>query len=781
MCEEITPVHIVTYASRFQISRCPLLVSQRDMEHSRFHELASELRSRLTRLEEEHDRQVSELQVEIQQLRAFASGFSPRQGSTAFIGVDSASVPPVTSIGDGGSDDSVDDDGFDQAKHYFSGHGDPFLLDQCNEQASDHDGHQVPQNKTDVEIHCESMSGDNTQRESTNNTWESNFGGHAVENPNIVAEDADDTPNALVPSKGLSVRDMWSTGEESRNMSMAQLADPCSSEDETKNYINELQDFKDIGLRTFPTRAQSFSATKQKLSRFLLRPGSTLRICWDLLSISGLGFDMIFVPLQLSGLVSDGELSYKTDWFSRTFWTFDICASFLTGYYKDGDLVMDWNQIVTNYCHTWLPFDMFVVGSDWVLFIVSADSRVARLTRIGKYLRAVRTLRLFRLQQSALRHSADIFDSLVNDAVKSRFAIVKWLFLILIVYHFIACFWYALGTSNRNRGSPSWTDMFTSADVTEYRYVTSLQWTMSYFAGTSGGVYPKNIQERLFSLVMALFSLFVLSSLVSLVTSAVQSIQNAHVHEYEKMNQLRRFFRAYGLQAELCERVTKNAMHRHHLLANRIYPNHVELLSVVSGTLRGEILYKVWEKTFLKNRTLSLLCSLQMPMMQVVAVEALTVEVLAQQDFFFRSNEVAESILYVMHGEMQYAPDSGLGSYAGTVSDGSGNVHSTVVTAVVKKWLCEVALWTSWIHLGDLAASCVCDVACLSVDEFGKIARNHPEANNWLCLHATACVKKLNSRLRTEGKSSMVIYDLFGFSAQPASGDNTSSFALWDR
>jgi len=379
---------------------------------------------------------------------------------------------------------------------------------------------------------------------------------------------------------------------------------------------------------------------------------------------------------------------------------------------------------------------------------------------MGKYLRFVRTLRIFRLQKSAFRHSAELLEQMFSDAARARFAVFKWLVFVLVVYHFIACCWYTLGTRSKADGLTSWVDMFTRSDHEEYRYVTSLQWTMSFFAGTSGGVVPRNIHERMFCLIMALLSLFVLSSIVSLITSAIQGMQADSFHETLQLNKLRRFFRIHDLPAELCERVTKNAMHKSKVLLNRIYPHDVELLGLVSDTLRMEIMYSVWEPCLRQSNVFAPLCSSHKPVMQLIAQEAVQLKVLAAQDYAFHSNEEAESALYIICGNLHYTPDMTVVGHH-HVSN-STFARPLSVSADMQMWICEITLWAPWMHVGDLISSGDSDIACVIATGFSTIMKTHPDVLLPLSKQASEFVDTMNEVLKSNGRTMLTTFDLFG-------------------
>merc|ERR1712232_873912 len=105
---------------------------------------------------------------------------------------------------------------------------------------------------------------------------------------------------------------------------------------------------------------------------WMIRPNSTKRIAWDLLSAICIFYDVIMNPLQFLALPPSGFLD-STTWIARIFWTSDMPLNCITGFLKaDGMVEMRPRVVAWHYSKTWLVLDVIVVGGDWCEFIIEA-------------------------------------------------------------------------------------------------------------------------------------------------------------------------------------------------------------------------------------------------------------------------------------------------------------------------------------------------------------------------------------------------------------------------
>merc|ERR1719221_1104638 len=97
---------------------------------------------------------------------------------------------------------------------------------------------------------------------------------------------------------------------------------------------------------------------------------------------------------------------------SLFYWTFDVVASFLVGFYRqDGLMEMRPAFIARNYLKTWFGYDMVCITIDYVLFGIGfqgdlwvTDSIRLNVLRVSRSIRFLRVVKLKRRLSSTIRH-----------------------------------------------------------------------------------------------------------------------------------------------------------------------------------------------------------------------------------------------------------------------------------------------------------------------------------------------------------------------------------------
>merc|ERR1712232_66922 len=99
-------------------------------------------------------------------------------------------------------------------------------------------------------------------------------------------------------------------------------------------------------------------------------------------------------------------------------------------------------------------------------------------------------------------------------------------FFIILVNHVLACVWYKIGEENVP-GYGSWLEHNDMLDKsTAYQYFTALHFSLTQFTPASMDVHPRNLSERMFSVVVLIFALCIFSSFVSSITAAMTYLRN---------------------------------------------------------------------------------------------------------------------------------------------------------------------------------------------------------------------------------------------------------------
>ena len=193
-----------------------------------------------------------------------------------------------------------------------------------------------------------------------------------------------------------------------------------------------------------------------------------------------ISLDVVVIPVQLSFEPEDIPLTIVLFWVALVFWTLDMLLSFRTGYYTRGTEELHPRKIAKRYASTWMPLDILIVSSDWLVAASDLSRGGVSLARAGKTIRMLRILRSLRMLR--LAKLKKVFNTL-QDNITSQYAhimiyMLKLILLILIINHLIACLFYALSVGVQDLYLRTWVeDAKESLDWTQfYLYLTALHW-----------------------------------------------------------------------------------------------------------------------------------------------------------------------------------------------------------------------------------------------------------------------------------------------------------------
>merc|ERR1712226_1675413 len=142
------------------------------------------------------------------------------------------------------------------------------------------------------------------------------------------------------------------------------------------------------------------------------------------------------------------------------------------------------------------------------------------------------------------------------------FGLCKILIMMVIMNHYIACFWYGLSTllqdthstwTQKAFGDPDAEDAETPAIL--WAYTSSMHWSLTQFTPASMEIFPRNEYERLFNIVVILMALVVFSSFVSSITTAMTHIRNINAQKTKRETEIRSFFCEHKISPRLTSRV----------------------------------------------------------------------------------------------------------------------------------------------------------------------------------------------------------------------------------
>jgi len=440
-------------------------------------------------------------------------------------------------------------------------------------------------------------------------------------------------------------------------------------------------------------------------------PSSGKRLAWDLSGSSLIAFDVIMVPMGVFDLPNNGFFD-AMNWITLGFWSLDMIGSFFVGFVKDGTTVMDPWQVVKKYLGTWFLPDLIIVGADWMynMAAASGSSGVGDVGRFARVMRSVRTLRLVRLLKLG-RILRDIQDRIDSEYLAIVGDVAKLIFFVLFLGHLIACVWYAIGNAGRHGGADNWISAKQiDEEPLELRYVCALHWSLTQLMLESMDVEAQNIYERWFTIGTLNFGLLIFSSVVSRITNSMIQLQKMGANTTQQFWLLRRYCRERGVPKSLCQRVQKYLEYSCQKQEEHVQEGDVKILSLLSLQLREELTYAIAVPQLSTHLLFSTISQVSDVAMHRLSTFAIARRAFASEDSVFFNAEISSSMYFVSSGDLVYMRDN---------CDYTVNVGR-------EAWLCEVSLWTPWVHLGDLHATTECDMVCIDAPKFGETMKNNP-------------------------------------------------------
>ena len=417
-------------------------------------------------------------------------------------------------------------------------------------------------------------------------------------------------------------------------------------------------------------------------------PGSTFCSWWDTLGIMLLTYDLIVIPLRAFHLAESLFLSCMF-WIAHVYWNLAIPMSFIRAFDDSGILVLDLKRCARNYVQKgWFLFDLALVSFDWTI-IASDSSDSAGVARLSRTLRGLRFLRLLRLGR--LVRLGSLIQSL-QEQMSSRMANIQYSILKIVVQlmisnHIIACLWFLIGTEDHP--DSTWVESQGLKDKAPYvQYYTSLHWAYAQLGVGQTQIEAVNVNERIYSIIVAFLALINFSTMVSSMTSLFASLQKMKDEEVEQFTLLRRHLADNEIDPLLSHRITNFLRHTFDLKKKALSKDvNPPILEMLSKPLQEELQLQRHSECLQESAFLGMLLRAGDYNVHRVVCDIVTCcmqhSVLAL-DVIFSAGSVATKSFYVADGTCLYERES------------------LTLNTLSNVWVAEACLWTPWLHLGHL-------------------------------------------------------------------------------
>jgi len=531
----------------------------------------------------------------------------------------------------------------------------------------------------------------------------------------------------------------------------------------------------------------------------IIHPGSPFRTSWTFLSMALLGYDAVMTPMVVFDL-RDTLLLKVLALIISAFWLVDIPLNFMTAYIREnGSTETSRREIARRYFQTWLLFDLTVVTVDWTQLILDTTGgntsnslglvralRVMRLARLGRLLKAPAVL------ESILEKFASGVTGMRSERLVLILPMVKSVLLIVLLLHFMACAWFAIGSSSSHGWVDTQEEFLSGMHKPETQYATSLHWALTQFAG-SMDVYPRTLQERWFA-TCALFMGFMISiCFAAIITSSMTQVFIIQEHKASQFMRLRRFLVEAGVSQQLRERIRQNI--RYHFTRKELHTaeEDVELLAFATPLLRAELHRELYQPTLRVHPLFERLAETVFTARKLCDTAVSKMHV-SREDIVFSPGEVQEQpcMLVVMAGMFNYITGGPMPRQSSSIEDLNGDLpllnrgassskrpsQLSVTEVTWGMWLCEMHLWIQdWVFHGQLRAQTHSEMLLVDANGFCTATMHMPELLDYAAHFATLINgMPLPSDLGHKAESWEVVHSTYGLTVPLSDGHSTEEF-----
>ncbi|CAE7334573.1 unnamed protein product, partial [Symbiodinium microadriaticum] len=196
---------------------------------------------------------------------------------------------------------------------------------------------------------------------------------------------------------------------------------------------------------------------------------------------------------------------------------------------------------------------------------------------------------------------------------------------------------------------------------------------------------------------------------------------------------------------DLSQRVTRFLQHAYRQRSSRTADSEVAIFGLLSKPLNAELQFTRYKDCLYSLTLLRKILTNEDVLYQAetvaqkLAVKALTTVQLAQNDMVFNRGAVADTTYFSLDENLRYFH---------YVEDVEVKNHTLIA---------EVALWTAWVHIGDLVSTDMTGLVAIDIDAFCRCVSELQETHQQAIFLAQCIVSALND---LDNMSDLWIYEI---------------------
>lgn len=452
----------------------------------------------------------------------------------------------------------------------------------------------------------------------------------------------------------------------------------------------------------------------------VLHPIGPVRICWCLLTILVIMYDLFYIPLQVYPLPRDAPFFSVVDFSISIFWSLDMLMNFRTGFVAGARVEMRPKEIVINYTKTWFPIDLTLVSLDWGGLIVGTILSSRKFDSFALAVRIVRIVRLFRLikLQNLLKM---IEDQMNSDFVQLVFVLLKMTSGLLVAIHFVACLWYGVG----KLGADGWVEYASTPICGDWPaperlvsddfidkmwvvfswYLYSARWVLAQVNGRTDQDPRRNNIEMAFTCVVAVCGpLLCMSVFVSNITATMMELRS--MAQVKRINRLllQKYLNRNPVSYELCACMKQHV--RHHSDLRREQETENRVLAMLPNQLQKALLFEIRAPTIIEHNFFHCIEQYFPRASRHLTMQGIEAIMVHQGETVFEKGDHCDTMLFAYRGKFAYSMGP-MDHLIEELLEAAMQVPTADTrTNMVGRgyWVSEPALWLDWRNKGTLVA-----------------------------------------------------------------------------
>ena len=399
-----------------------------------------------------------------------------------------------------------------------------------------------------------------------------------------------------------------------------------------------------------PVAESEAKESEEKEDRWLLRPDSTLRLTWDMVIVTLILAQAVWIPLYVAFGLQMTDVTQGLEVTMTVILCLNIPVQFNTGYYHHGTLISHRHLIAIHYIKKRLLQDLFVfLPWNYLAFQQPHENDDIFYFSPDKILLIPRLFTLLKIP-NLLKSLENLISTSFTATLLS---LTKKTAGILLLGHYLACIWYIVAQSQGNWTNITWTislrrERMYELDWREY-YITAVYWTYTVLLTVGfGDIVPRTTAERLYATLCMLLSCGIFAFLLGSIGTLV-SKQSAESDRYSELTRSMNFFmQNKRLPGGLRQRVRMFLLAaRGHHQSNSI--SDQKIFSLLSAPLREEMSAYVHGAAIMS-------CKLFRGMSRTALAltgRCMKEEIFTQGDLLFTEGSVRAKLYYVVNGEVE--------------------------------------------------------------------------------------------------------------------------------